>query len=76
MEEEFNKVGLTICVSVNKRMVLCTIDEDNKPKVSKILEDYMFIGSENNPDKVLEERLVNCLISFIEKVATHEAKKT
>lgn len=69
MEEDFNKLGMTIAQSNNQRVMLCSIDEDNRPKNTKIFEDYMFIGSSAKPDTELTARLAECIVQFIKKAA-------
>lgn len=69
MEEEFNKLGMTIAQANNKKVMLCSIGDDNKPKNTKIFEDYIFIGSVSNPDAELSNRFVECLTQFVKKAA-------
>jgi len=68
MEEEFNKIGLTIVPTASHKVILCKI-KDNKPSATKIFEDFMFIGSHKNPDNELSSRLVECISNFISKAA-------
>lgn len=75
LEEDFNQIGLTVSITNNDRMILATIGEDNKPKATKILEDYMFIGSNRDSKQEITERLSQCIVKFIEKAASYEAKK-
>lgn len=68
MEEEFNKIGLTIAPTASHKVILCKI-KDNKPNATKIFEDFMFVGSHLKPELELSPRLVECISSFIKKVA-------
>lgn len=64
LEEDFNKVGLTIQSTSNGRVILCRI-EDNKPCATKIVEDYIFVGSLSESTKELSDRATNKIADFI-----------
>jgi len=74
LEEDFNRLGMTIAQTNNKRVILCAIGENNKPKNTKIFEDYMFVGSATNPDIEISNRVAECLVQFIKKTASGPKK--
>jgi hypothetical protein len=73
LEDDFNKVGMTIRPTASKRMVVCVV-ENNRPKTGKIFEDYMFVGQVNKQNEELSSRFVECLLKFIRKSASAPVK--
>lgn len=74
LEKDFNKVGLSINESNNSNVLLCVLNEDGSPKNEEIFKDFMVLGSNNN-DIVLTDRIIECIIKFINKVATTAKSK-
>lgn len=64
LSESFNKVGFEIQENNNKIM-LCLAKE----KELKIFENYMLLGTGNDPNRELSSRFIECLIKFIKKTA-------
>jgi len=64
LEESFNKVGLTIQTTSNKRMILCKLRE-GRPVTEEVISDYIFIGSLNDPMKELSDRASEKICDFV-----------
>lgn len=72
LEENFNKVGLTLQTTTKQRMVLCKI-KNNKPFCKKIMDDYIFIGVADE-DRELSSRAIDCIVEFVMNAAGKPAK--
>lgn len=64
LEDEFNKIGLTIQTTQKNRMVLCKLI-NGKPTANNIIEDFIFVGSYKQLDTELSERAVEKIIDFV-----------
>lgn len=66
LEEDFNRIGLTIQISGNNRVILCQIKE-GRPSAKMVMEDYMFLGpfSMATGKHEISERLVSSITDFI-----------
>lgn len=73
LEEDFNKVGLTIQTTDRRRMILCRL-EKGKPITEQIVEDYIYIGSLDELSKELSERTTNKICDFVKTNAGEPGK--
>ena len=73
MEQEFNKIGLTIQITTNNRMVLCKI-KNHKPYCQSIIDDYIFIGILNDKDIEISDKMLQCMTNFIMNAASAPSK--
>lgn len=64
LEEEFNKVGLTVQTTPSNRVVLCKIVE-GKPFAKQVIDDYIFIGSLDHSLMELSDRTASKIVDFI-----------
>jgi len=64
LENEFNKVGLTVQTTNNSRVILCKIIE-GKPYAKQVIDDYIFIGSLDNSLAELTDRTASKIVDFI-----------
>lgn len=64
LEEEMNKVGLSVQTTSNNRMILCRLFE-GKVVTEKVIDDYIFIGSLNDATKELSESQIQKISDFI-----------
>lgn len=64
LEEDFNKVGLTVQTTPSNRVVLCKIVE-GKPSAKQVIDDYIFIGSLDNSLAELSDRTAAKIVDFI-----------
>ena len=64
LENEFNKVGLTVQTTNNSRVILCKIIEW-KPYAKQVIDDYIFIGSLDNSLAELTDRTASKIVDFI-----------
>jgi hypothetical protein len=72
LEENFNRVGLTLQTTTKNRMVLCKI-QNSKPYCKKFMDDYTFLGVAEE-DKELSKRAIECIIEFVMGAASKPAK--
>ena len=64
LEEDFNKIGLTVQTTSNNRMILCKLRE-GKPISTNVVEDYIFIGSHDTAINELTDRAVMKMSDFV-----------
>lgn len=64
LEEEMNKVGLSVQTTSNNRMILCRLQE-GKVVTEKVIDDYIFIGSLNDATRELSESQIQKISDFI-----------
>jgi hypothetical protein len=64
LEEDFNKIGLTIQTTSRNRMILCKL-QDGSPVTEKIIDDYIFVGSLDESTKELTDRTVEKICDFV-----------
>lgn len=64
LEEEMNKVGLSVQTTSNNRMILCRLLE-GKVVTEKVIDDYIFIGSLNDATRELSESQIQKISDFI-----------
>ena len=72
LEEEFNKIGLTLQRTEQNWIILCRIDE-SRPKAKKVLEDYIFLSTLDNKSGDITEQTIRCLVEFIKRTASKPA---
>ena len=65
LEEEFNKVGLTLQTTAQNRVILCRI-HNNKPLAEHIIDDYIFLGSLDTKDREVPVRAIECIVNFVQ----------
>jgi len=64
LEEEFNKVGLTIQTTSKNRMILCKLRK-GRPLAEKVVDDYIFIGTLDNPTREITEKVAEKISDFV-----------
>jgi hypothetical protein len=64
MEREFNSVGLSIQCTTCNRQVLCRVCR-GKPIIGNMLDDYIFIGSLDNKNAEVPEKLLSVVTDFM-----------
>lgn len=64
LEEDFNKVGLTIQTTSKNRMILCKLRK-GKPLAEKVIDDFIFIGTLDNPTRELSENMAEKISDFV-----------
>lgn len=70
LEEDLNKIGLTIRENNNK-ILLCKIK--NEEVNLRIFEDYIPITSIKNQNNCISNRMAKCIVKFIEKAKNESA---
>lgn len=73
LENDFNKVGLSVQTTSNGRMVLCKLQE-GKIVAENVVDDFIFIGSIEGATKELSERAVNKIQEFVRASAGSPGK--
>lgn len=73
LEESFNKCGLTIQATSNRRMVLAKI-KNGKVVANNIIEDFIFVGSYDEANRELTDRAVEKICDFIRNNAGKPGK--
>lgn len=64
LEEDLNRVGMTIQTTANNRMILCKLME-GRPVANNVIEDYVFVGSLETATRELTDRAVNKICDFV-----------
>jgi len=64
LEDEFNKIGLTIQTTQKNRMILCKLVA-GKPIANNVIEDFIFVGSYQQAETELSDRAVEKIIDFV-----------
>lgn len=64
LEDSFNKCGLTVQTTPNGKMILCKLRE-SKPVTNKVIDDYIFVGSNATAINELSDRAVNKICDFV-----------
>ena len=64
LEEDFNKVGLTIQKTVGNNLILCRIDE-GKACIHNVVDDYIFIGSLKESKNEISDRMSDFMADFM-----------
>jgi hypothetical protein len=73
LEEAFNKIGLTIQTTSNKRMILCKLRE-GRPIAEEVITDYIFVGSLNETSRELSDRAAEKICDFVRTNASVPGK--
>ncbi|MBD3408531.1 MAG: hypothetical protein GF411_20575 [Candidatus Lokiarchaeota archaeon] len=73
LENNFNKVGLTLQTTTKNRMILCKI-KNSRPYCKEFMDDYIFVGSADE-DRELSKRAVECIIEFVMNAASDKPAK-
>lgn len=68
MHEEFKKIGLTLHDTSGGRKVLCKVEE-GKPVINNIVDDYIFVGSNDVLDEEVSQRALDVILYFLETKA-------
>lgn len=63
LEEDFNKVGLTLQSTPKNRVILCMI-RDGNAYASAVMEDYVFVGATSDLDEV-PTKTIDCIMNFV-----------
>jgi hypothetical protein len=71
LEEDLNKIGLTIQTTVKNRMIMCKI-VNNRPFCESIIDDYIFIGVADQTERELGNRAIDCIVDFVENASRDE----
>jgi hypothetical protein len=64
LEEQFNKVGLTIQTTSHNRMLLCKLI-NGAPIIENVVDDYIFIGSLDDMNRDLTEKTAEKIMDFV-----------
>ena len=64
LEEDFNKIGLTIQTTLRDNKILCKIVE-GKPYAEKPLRDYVFVGSLTDQTDPIPDRILDTICEFV-----------
>lgn len=64
LEEDLNKVGLSIQTTSRNRMILCRL-VDGKAITEHLIDDYIFVGSLNEATKELSENVTQKISDFV-----------
>lgn len=64
LEDDFNKVGLTVQTTSSNRVILCKLI-DGKIKADKVIEDYIFIGSLDKSCEEISNRAAEKIVMFV-----------
>jgi len=77
LEEDFNRIGLTVQLSSGNRAILCKIVE-GRAAASSVMDDYMFLGSFAGTEAKQEvpPKLIATLSDFVMNKAGASAKVT
>ncbi len=64
LEEDFNRVGLTVQATSRNQMILCKLI-NGSPVTENVIDDYIYIGSTNELNKELSERASEKISDFV-----------
>jgi hypothetical protein len=64
LEEDFNRVGLTVQTTSRNRMILCKL-VNGGPITEKVIDDYIYIGSLDDLSRELTDRSSEKICDFI-----------
>lgn len=64
MEEDVNRVGLTIQRTHQNNMILCRV-QDGTPLAERIVEDYIFVGDLGHKDSEISDKARDQIVEFI-----------
>lgn len=70
LEEDFNKIGMTVQTTSKQRMILCKL-QGGRPISEHVIDDYIFIGSIDDSTKELSENTTQKISDFIRNKASH-----
>jgi hypothetical protein len=73
LEEEFNKIGLTIQATCSGDMILCRL-VSGKPIAESLGVDHLFVGVRSRPRDEIPHKLVKCVLEFIDIAAGESSK--
>lgn len=73
LEEEFNKVGLSIQTTSRNRMILCRLVEGSII-AERLIDDYIFVGSLADSTKELSENVTQKISDFVRNSAGESSK--
>jgi len=68
LEEEFNKIGLTIQATCSGDMILCKL-AGGKPVAESLGTDHLFIGTQSRPRDEISHKLIEGVLEFIDVAA-------
>ena len=72
LSTSLNEVGLAVLPTTRDRMVLCRIVE-GKPVASKIIDDYLFVGSITGRSSEISDRQMTIITDFVSTNAGEES---
>lgn len=64
LEEDFNKYGFSVQTTSNNKMILCKL-KDGKILAENVVDDYIFIGSNNTSTNELSDRATTKICDFV-----------
>ena len=73
LEEEFNKIGLTIQPTRGGDMVLCQLVDD-LPVAESLGVDHLFVGVQYRPRDEIQHKLAKCILEFIDSASGKSSK--
>lgn len=73
LEEDFNKVGLTIQTTLRDNKILCRI-VDGKPYSEKLFSDYVFMGMAGSQMESVPKDIIETICEFVINNATGPSK--
>jgi len=75
LEEEFNKIGLTIQPTCGGDMILCRL-VNNIPVAESLGVDHLYVGTQSRPRDEMPHKLIKCVLEFIDMACGSPAKPT
>lgn len=73
LEEEFNKIGLTVQPTCGGDMVLCKL-VDGKPVAESLGDDHLFVGVQSRLRDEMPHKLIKCVLEFIDAAGGKPSK--
>ena len=73
LEEEFNRVGLTIQPTRGGDMILCQL-VDGSPLAESLGIDHLFVGVQSRPRDEVPHKLIKCVLEFIDSASGKPSK--
>lgn len=68
LEDELNKVGLTVQPTCGGDMVLCKLVE-GRPLAKALGVDHLFVGVQSRPRDQIPHKLLKCILEFLDVAA-------
>ncbi len=64
LQDDFNRVGLTVTATSEERYVLCRV-VNGEPITENIIDDYVFIGARDNLSQEISPRHMDIIVDFV-----------